>query len=128
VSAAAEWHELEATYHYVTTYAPELLSGSYTEAKGARVQANVPEAAQKTTGEILPADGSVNQHNIEEASKICAPQSQRAKESGISHYTQRKLDWLARKAPEQLQRVQNGEVSVHRACIQAGHIKEVTPL
>jgi hypothetical protein len=130
VSAAAEWHELEETYHYVTTYAPELLSASYTEARGARVQAHVPQAAQHTTGEVLPRGG--DQKSEERKSTGNFPvdrvQSVRARSVGVSDRTQRKLDKIARTHPELLDQIKDGKLSVHRACIQAGHIKEVTPL
>jgi hypothetical protein len=110
VSAAAKWHELEETYHYVTTYAPELLSASYTEARGARVQAPVPQAAQKTTGQGLSHGGD----RRSDTSKGKLPLEKlevRAKQSGVSPRTQRDLDWLARKAPEHLERVRAGESS-----------------
>jgi hypothetical protein len=126
----AKWHELEATYHYVTTYAPELLSASYTEAKGARVQAHTRQASlDPKTGDVLLENGHIAERD-KEGAQIAHPKSQskRAKKSGISRRTQQHLDWLARNAKEQFERVRNGELSVHRACIQAGHIKEMSPL
>jgi hypothetical protein len=76
-----------------------------------------------------PFNGT-NEHISEEMpnSGIAIAQKKRAEENGISRATQQNLDWLARYAPGHLKRVQNGALSVHRACIQAGHIKEVTSL
>jgi hypothetical protein len=71
--------------------APELL---------AAVQAGHVAATAATTGEVLPSDGSVNQY-MNEGAQIGYPnsRSERARKTGVSRETQRKLDALAHKAP-----------------------------
>ncbi len=74
------------------------------------------KAAKATTGEVLPGDGSVNQHTPKEGSEIATPtQEQRARQAGISKRQQEKYDALARKSPALLNAVRAGEVSCHRA-------------
>lgn len=83
-------------------------------------------AARATTGEVLPADGSVNQHTLAEGRQIAYPppsQSSRAARSGVSPRQQRKLDALARRAPALLEEVRQGKKSCHRACVEAGIVK-----
>ena len=81
-------------------------------------------AAQATTGEVRTrAD---NQHR--QIADAPLPQAERARQNNVSTRTQGKLDVLARKAPEQLERVKAGLVSVRRAYIEAGLEKEPTAL
>lgn len=87
-----------------------------------RAQA-VAKAAQATTGEVRSkAD---NQHT-----KIGHAQSRsdRAAAAGVSEETQRKLDLLAQKSPALHAKVKAGKKSAHRACVEAGLVKEPTPL
>jgi hypothetical protein len=51
-------------------------------------------------------------------------QKDRAEQNGISRPTQRKLDRLARDHPDLHERVKAGELSAHRAAIEAGFIKD----
>jgi len=51
-------------------------------------------------------------------------QAARAKENGVSVYTQRKLDRLARDYPELHAKVSAGEMSVNKAAKAAGFVKE----
>jgi hypothetical protein len=53
-------------------------------------------------------------------------QGARANTNGASERTQRKLDALARKAPELLERVRRGELSAHAAA--KAVVREPTPL
>ena len=50
-------------------------------------------------------------------------QSTRAESNGVSQYTQRKLDRLAKDRPDLLNRVKAGELSVQAAAIKAGIVK-----
>jgi hypothetical protein len=58
------------------------------------------------------------------------PQSRRERErqNDISERQQAQLDALAKKAPKLLEKVQAGELSCHRACVEAGIVKVPTPL
>jgi hypothetical protein len=91
-------------------------------------------AAGQTTGEVLqkgnPIGSNQYKRNEEMPQLGISSQSQksRAKANGVGRDTQQRLDWLARHAPEQLERVKRGEVSAHRACIEAGRMKPLTPL
>ena len=73
------------------------------------------------TGRVLPADGSVNQHNL--GRQIVYPQDRRASSLGIGLTTQKKLDRLARDFPDLHERVKAGELSVNAAAVQAGIVK-----
>jgi hypothetical protein len=55
-------------------------------------------------------------------------QAARAEEAGISRAQQQKLDALARRAPELHAKVKAGEMSTHRACVEAGIVRVPTPL
>jgi hypothetical protein len=88
----------------------------------ARLGLRILEAAQATTGEVLP------QHKHPHPQFASQTQAERARQNGVGKRTQEKLDALARKAPHQLERVRAGEVSVTRACIEAGIEKGQTPL
>lgn len=96
------------------------------QAHAAASAARVLAAAKATTGEVLPADGTVHPGNASQFASLS--QAGRAKENGVSKRTQEKLDALARKAPEKLEEVQAGKKSTHRACVEAGIVKEPTPL
>src|SRR5205807_1279391 len=52
---------------------------------------------------------------------------ERARQNGVSRRTQRKLDYLARHAPERLTQVQARSMSIHKAYTLARGIQE-TPL
>ena len=85
--------------------------------------------ADKKAGDVLAAsaeakrggDRGVNQHGTWEANAnfANASQSERAKSNGVSHYTQRKLDRLAKDRPDLLERVKSKELSVQAAAIEA---------
>jgi hypothetical protein len=77
-------------------------------------------AANATTGEVLAP------HTHPDGQFAYQIQSERARSSGISPRQQRKLDALARRAPNLLNAVKAGELSTHRACVQAGIVKEPT--
>jgi hypothetical protein len=55
-------------------------------------------------------------------------QKERAREAGVSYQTQQRLDRLARDFPPLHEEVKAGKLSVHRASIQAGFIREASPL
>lgn len=86
----------------------------------ARSAASRTQAAAEVTKkeDALPADGSVNQHNL--GAQIAHPQTERATRTGISRRQQQHLDRLARQFPDLLAAVRSGRLSVHRACIEAG--------
>ena len=88
------------------------------------------EAANKTTGDVLPRGGDKKSEDARSIGNlpIDGSQSARAESAGISRRQQRKLDALANKAPAKLAEVQRGEKSVHRACIEAGIVRVPTPL
>ncbi len=121
------WHtfaELETTYHYAETCEPRLRVLGYEEAVAAAAKARTIQAADAEDTGIVRPEGRPNKL----AKFASLSQMERAERNGISHYSQKKLDRLARDFPEQHERVRRGEVSVHRACIEAGFIKESTPL
>jgi hypothetical protein len=84
-------------------------------ATGQRV---IAAANAPTTGQVLPEG---RPKKLDESASL--PRSKRARAVGLSLDTQKKLDRLARCAPEFLARVQQGELSVHRACLEAGVVK-----
>jgi hypothetical protein len=85
------------------------------------------DAAQATTGDVLPK-GKVNQDTLESAvGQIAEPQATRAAESAGSPRQQRYLDALARRRPDLLAKVRARKMSCHAACVQAG-ITKVPPL
>lgn len=86
----------------------------------------VQEAAQRTTGQVLPSDGSVHPANASQFANHT--QSQRAKANGVSKRTQEKLDRLAREFPELHEQVKAGIKSCHAACKEAGFVRDPTPL
>ena len=75
----------------------------------------IVDAAKATTGEVVLSRGNptgANQHaRKEEIANLAISQPDRASSAGISPATQKKLDALARKAPAQLERIRQGEVS-----------------
>lgn len=87
-------------------------------------------AAERTTGDVLPADGykAPDNHGFAICEPVKESQAERAKANGVSKRTQEKLDALARQDSAQLERIKEGKVSVHRACIESGIIKEPSPL
>jgi hypothetical protein len=118
------WHELEETYHFVASYAPDLLQRSYSEARGAYVHRHTLSAAHDPkTGTVLPEGRPRKLGNFPSFS-----QGKRAQQNGISDRTMRKLDRLARDFPDFFELVQQGKISVHRAAKAAGFVKTLTPL
>jgi hypothetical protein len=89
----------------------------------AESRANVRmRAAANTTGEVLPRGGdqkSVASESIRNL-RNDKTQAERAKENGVSKRTQEKLDALARKRPDLLEKVRAGAMSTHAAAVQAG--------
>lgn len=86
----------------------------------------VKAAAQKTTGKVLPADGSVNPGNARQF--VGHTQPERAATNGVGVVTQRKLDALARRAPDLFAAVKGGRMSAHAAAKAAGIVKEKSNL
>jgi hypothetical protein len=80
-------------------------------------------AAQNTTGEILP-EGRPDK--LDDSSSLS--QAQRAKRNGVGIDTQKKLDKLARDFPDLHEEVKADRLTVHRASLQAGFVKEGTIL
>jgi hypothetical protein len=76
-------------------------------------------AAQNTTGEIRP-EGRPDK--LDDSSSLS--QAQRAKRNGVGIDTQKKLDKLARCFHDLHEQVKAGTLSVHRASIHAGFVKE----
>jgi hypothetical protein len=76
---------------------------------------------QAETGETIIGR---NQHTKTEGVQFAHPQTERAEQNGISRRTQIKLDRLARERPDLHERVKAGELSAHRAAIEAGFIKD----
>lgn len=85
-----------------------------------RVQA----AAVKTTGKVLPKGGDQKSEAKSTDNLSVDRQEHRAVTNGVGVVTQRKLDALARRAPELLAAVQRGEMSTHAAAKAAGIVKE----
>ncbi len=80
--------------------------------------------ATATTGQVLPV-GRLDDNVI--AKLAITTQADRSAGNGISVAQQKKLDKLAREAPNLLRQVQAGERSCHSACIEAGFVKVDTP-
>jgi hypothetical protein len=83
------------------------------------------KAAEQTTGDVLPSDGSVNQHNpLGRVAKLATlPRKDRAIANGTSESNQKKLDRLVRDFPTLAADVRAGRLSVNRAAIEAGFVK-----
>jgi hypothetical protein len=126
------WMELEQTYHYVARCRPDLFKGTYSEAKQemTATQQRQTDAAEKTTGAVLPRGGDQRSEESEPRRKLRndSSQAERAKSAGISKRQQENLDALARRAPNLHDAVKAGEISVHSACVRAGIVKVPTAL
>jgi hypothetical protein len=81
----------------------------------------VEAAARATTGELLACDGTVHPGNARQFTN--RSQGARAAAAGISVRTQRTLDRLAKLRPDLLEAVKAGELSAHRAAIEAGIVR-----
>ncbi len=120
------WLELEDTYHFVREHAPQLLKGTYPEAKEfTRVRAAVVTAALATTPEMAPTKQG-ERTDIGKLPK--SNQSARASTNNIGERTQRKIDRLARDFPEHHDRVRRGELSVNAAALAAGIVQPTTTI
>lgn len=88
-----------------------------------KIRRIIREAAANTTGEVLPrGDTRYQPERIKS-------QTERATANGVSIRTQAKLDYLARQAPELLELVKCGQLSVDRAYKQSRGIRrKLTPL
>lgn len=78
----------------------------------------VAEAAQQTSGETLPPH-----RPPKEVAESTTSQVDRARARGVSLDTQKKLDRLARDFPSLHAQVAAGELSCHRAAVQAGIVR-----
>jgi hypothetical protein len=85
----------------------------------------IAEAAQATTGEVLPADGSIHPGNARQFADHS--QGTRAAAAGVSVRTQRKLDHLANVRPDLLEEVRARRLSAHGAAREAGIVKDPDP-
>jgi hypothetical protein len=119
----ARWKELEDTHHYCERFAPWLFERPFDEAKRTAAQEIKRRAAENTTGDVLPEG-----RPAAERTKLVRSLGERATSNGVSKAQQQKLDALARRAPALLEQVKAGELSTHRACIQAGIVKVPSPL
>jgi hypothetical protein len=82
------------------------------------------ETLQQLVAEANPKEGRPGKL----ANFASSTQRERARENGVSHFTQKKLDYLAGHAPDLLTEVQEGQMSIHRAYQQARGIAQETPL
>lgn len=115
----ATWAELEAAHGFVTEHAPELINAPLTEVIAEKAsRERIRAAAEATTGDVLPSDGSVHPGNARKFSELT--QSKRGAKAGVSDRTQRKLDRLKREFPELHAEIVAGRMSVHRAAVEAG--------
>lgn len=115
--------ELERWFDEIVSAKPDTTLGEALDAaRQLRAAERVQAAAVKTTGKVLPSDGSVNQW----VGKLPAhlTQDARAEAAGVSTRTQKKLDALARRAPELLAAVREGRMTAHAAAKAAGIVKE----
>ncbi len=121
VKAARAWEKVPPDNPYGSLNSLLIAELGVEESEVERRLTNKEKARQgalRTTGEVLPSDGRVNQHT--EASQFTKPQGQRATENGIGKRTQEKLDWLAAKRSDLHERIKAGELSVNAAWIEAG--------
>ena len=124
---APEYAEALARGEYPSARAAALAAGILKPRKARRRMEVVTRSAETTTGdEALPADGTVHPGNASQFTNHT--QASRAGAAGVSKRTQEKLDALARRAPDLMARVRAGEMTTHRACIEAGIVKVPTPL
>jgi hypothetical protein len=77
-------------------------------------------AAQQTTGKDAPTKQG-ERIDLVDSTKL--NQSARAEQNGVSRFTQKRLDRLARDFTALHEEVKAGHLSVHRASIQAGFIR-----
>jgi hypothetical protein len=94
---------------------PSDLEGIVQERMDRQMHERVQLAAQETTGTVLPQGNSADRHEQQQLRL-----HHRAKKHGISIATQNRLDHLARQRPDLLAKVQDGEMSVYAAAVEAG--------
>lgn len=112
------WGELEATYHFVERYAPELRLQPYSIANDGRIsaaaRATVDDPRRLDPGRpsssdwVSPGDGKIRGPRI-------YSQKDRASRNQVSVRTQQTLDRLARSRPDLLQRVIAGDIGATEA-------------
>lgn len=117
-----EPEEIRLAVRWLELNEPEAAVG-LEEVKALTARERSREAAGLTTEDVVPKKTGERTDLAESARS----QAARAAAAGVSRDTQKKLDALARKAPEKLAEVQRGEKSTNRACIEAGIVKEKTP-
>lgn len=95
----------------------------------ARAKERVMNAARGTTGEALQPERDGQSGKYKPMSNLdIGTQASKAKQSGVSRYTQHKLDHVARSRPDLLEQVQTGQLSAHKAYKIAKDIGEPAPL
>jgi len=77
---------------------------------------------------VLEASATYQGERVNFANLAKSSQQDRAASNEVSHYTQRKLDRLARDYPSLLSLVREGKLSTHAAAKEAGFVKDPTPL
>lgn len=112
----ADFISLEKTYNFAAQFAPDLLQQSLEQADTAR---RVYEAS----AEVKRGGDRKSEEYKSNADSALDLQPARAAANGVHRDTQRKLDRLAKDRPDLLERVQTGELSVHRAAMEAGIVK-----
>jgi len=84
------------------------------------------ERVEREAGQRLEVQETKQGQRTDITSTNCgsiSSQSTRAESNGVHPNTQRKLDRLGKDRPDLLQRVRDGELSVHRAAVEAGIVK-----
>jgi hypothetical protein len=124
-----EWRRLTERYRrYAEATTPEAKQHEREEA-AAEIATRIANAAKATNGEVLPEGRPPAPEAGQETAQFRQlSQSKRAKENGVSRYTQQKLDALARLRPDLLEEVRAGRKSAHRAATEAGIVKAPDPL
>jgi hypothetical protein len=116
-----KWAELEEAHHFVTTYCPEFREKTLGVVQEEKRKYEADAQSEENKGKHR---GNQYTGKMETEDSAVSTQAARAEANGVSSYTQRNLDHLARDAPELLERVRAGELSPYAAAVAAGIVKE----
>lgn len=117
--------EMEGWFRQISAARPGATAAEALDAaRQLRAAERVQAAAVKTTGKVLPKGGDQKSEAKSTDNLSVDRQEHRAVTNGVGVVTQRKLDALARRAPELLAAVREGRMTAHAAAKAAGIVKE----
>jgi hypothetical protein len=118
-------------YLHLRPEALDQLKAGYAQLRAQGVAGPVSQQQAMTAGQRVEAAAgtarATSQGERSDTSQILRGQKQRAEEAGVSVYTQRKLDRLARERPDLLEAVKTGRLSAHAAAVEAKIVKQREP-